>query len=107
MKRKISFFLVNAIILGFLVAGVILAFGVFYKLATNLDFRSIAFWGVIILGVLLESEFWLWLMAQWRFLIPGFVGSFLLSALLGLGSYPLVLYAMRKYRGPSAGRSAG
>ncbi len=47
---------------------------------------------------LLTAEFWIWLTAQWRLLLPAFVGSGLLSVLLGATAYAATLPLLRRWR---------
>lgn len=46
----------------------------------------------------LDSGFWHWVASQWRLLIPAVVGSTILSLLLGLLSYPLSLWIIRRLK---------
>lgn len=47
---------------------------------------------------LFEPAFWTWLASQWRFLIPAFVGSTILSLILAFLAYPLALILVRRLR---------
>lgn len=47
---------------------------------------------------LLSREFWHYLAAQWRILIPVTVGSMILAVLIGLATYPIILVLIRRYR---------
>ncbi|HEY2933824.1 MAG TPA: DUF2062 domain-containing protein [Acidobacteriota bacterium] len=47
---------------------------------------------------LLNREFWIYLAAQWRVLIPITVGSTVLAVLIGLATYPIMLMLIRRYR---------
>ncbi len=49
-------------------------------------------------GSLFEVAFWQGLAADWRLLIPAFLGSFLLSSLLALIAYPVSLRLLKRYR---------
>ncbi|MFX0100793.1 MAG: M56 family metallopeptidase [Candidatus Hodarchaeota archaeon] len=59
-RRKISFILFNVVVMVLLLLGLLLAFEVFHALALNLGLRTLVFWCVIIVGLLLENEFWQW-----------------------------------------------
>lgn len=75
-------------------------------------FYAFATWvGITLLGVpegtslphiglseLIQAEFWMSLLAQWKLLIPACFGSLLLSVLLAGIAYPTALYVIRKYR---------
>lgn len=47
---------------------------------------------------LIDPAFWGWLLSQWRLLYPAFVGSTVLSVLLGAAAYPVALVAVRRFR---------
>lgn len=49
-------------------------------------------------GDLLTSQFWSWLLAQWKLLVPAFAGSLVLAVLLGAAAYPITLYVLRRKR---------
>lgn len=46
---------------------------------------------------LFEKEFWMWLASQWKLLIPAFVGSSVLSIVLGALAYPAALSVLRRF----------
>jgi uncharacterized protein (DUF2062 family) len=47
---------------------------------------------------LLGREFWVWLVDQWRLLIPAFLGSLILCTALACLAYPVALILVRSYR---------
>lgn len=47
---------------------------------------------------LLGREFWVWLIDQWRLLIPAFLGSLILCTVLACLAYPVALILVRSYR---------
>ncbi len=57
-----------------------------------------------------QADFWLGLAAQWRLLIPTFVGSTILCSIFAVLSYPLALWTIRKFkpesRAPQSGEAA-
>ena len=76
-----------------------------------IPYYALATWvGVLITGLpggvelskyglsdILSLDFWFWVLAQWRLLVPAIVGSTLLSVLFALAAYPLCVYAIRRF----------
>ena len=76
-----------------------------------IPYYALATWvGVLITGLpggvelsqyglsdILSRDFWFWVLAQWRLLVPAIVGSTLLSVLFALAAYPLCVYAIRRF----------
>ncbi len=76
-----------------------------------IPYYALATWvGVLITGMpggvelskyglsdILSRDFWFWVLAQWRLLIPAIVGSTFLSVLFALAAYPLCVYAIRRF----------
>lgn len=46
----------------------------------------------------MRPEFWAWLRAQWRLLIPMFFGSLLISSILALLAYPAAFLVVKNQR---------
>lgn len=46
----------------------------------------------------LSIAFWEWLADQWQLLVPAFIGSLLLAAILAFLAYPLARSLIRRYR---------
>ncbi len=44
-----------------------------------------------------QAEFWNLLTSQWQLLLPAFVGSTILCAILAVIAYPIALHVVRKY----------
>lgn len=75
----------------------------FYAFATWVGVQITGMQGVnlppdLAIGSLFTAAFWEWLASQWRLLIPAFVGSTLISLVLGLLAYPFSLIVIRRYR---------
>lgn len=51
---------------------------------------------------LFSVEFWAWVVAQWRLLAPAFLGSTILSSLLGLTAYGAMLVFLRRRKGTAS-----
>lgn len=58
------------------------------------------------LSDLLTLEFWSWVTAQWRLLIPPLIGSSILCVVLTAVAYPVSLYVMHRIRGSENSRMA-
>lgn len=54
------------------------------------------------LSDILSRDFWFWVLAQWRLLIPATVGSTVLSVLFAMAAYPLCVYAIRRFGAKTA-----
>jgi uncharacterized protein (DUF2062 family) len=74
----------------------------FYAFATWFGIKLLGMEGITLpsigLSELFQAEFWKWLASQWRLLIPAFVGSTIISVILGLIAYPVALLIIRRYR---------
>ena len=55
------------------------------------------------LSDILSRNFWLWVFAQWRLLVPAILGSTILSIFFAVVAYPLCVYAIKRVgtRAPS------
>jgi uncharacterized protein (DUF2062 family) len=75
----------------------------YYTMSTYLGGRVVGFPHGMVLPEFAISElghanFWIQIAHQWRLLIPMAVGSTILAVLIGVISYPVALYAIRRGR---------